>query len=197
VRIKGEVVYHYGQISAGAGIPVGTSVQLKVDAQKRRTCNKERYCNFVADLQVLGVHARLHSAGHLVDVAVRSILPDLKPGRGCHFPGGSYVEYEGTVPEQTKPSLKASLETELGKLVSERIKTSVCDASVDDVPSLCGGWMPDYLTDKSKLYRIVTVGGLGCPCGGTHVDSTDELAGLTVTGVKFPKGKMKVSYNIK
>lgn len=44
--------------------------------------------------------------------------------------------------------------------------------------------------------RIVTVAGLSCPCGGTHVRSTRELKGTQVTKVKAKKGTLRVSYTL-
>lgn len=44
--------------------------------------------------------------------------------------------------------------------------------------------------------RIVTVGGLSCPCGGTHVSSTGKLEGVRVTKVKAKKGTLRVSYTL-
>lgn len=39
--------------------------------------------------------ARVHSAGHLLDIAMRRIGFMNKPGKGYHFPSGAYVEYIG------------------------------------------------------------------------------------------------------
>ena len=32
--------------------------------------------------------------------------------------------------------------------------------------------------------RVVNVGGVGCPCGGTHVKNTADIRGVTVTKIK-------------
>ena len=32
--------------------------------------------------------------------------------------------------------------------------------------------------------RVVNVGGVGCPCGGTHVKNTVDIRGVTVTKIK-------------
>jgi len=66
----------------------------------------------------------------------------------------------------------------------------------DGIEALCGS-VPPYITDKSKEYRIVSMANLGCPCGGTHVKNTGEIGKVVVLGVKFPKGKVRVSYEIK
>jgi len=67
--------------------------------------------------------------------------------------------------------------------------------SYDGVEALCGS-IPPYITDKTKEYRIVSMAGVGCPCGGTHVRNTSEIGRVVVQGVKFPKGKMRVSYTV-
>lgn len=42
--------------------------------------------------------------------------------------------------------------------------------------------------------RIVTIGSVACPCGGTHVSSTQQLNGLRVTRVREKKGTVRVGY---
>lgn len=44
--------------------------------------------------------------------------------------------------------------------------------------------------------RIVTIAGLACPCGGTHVGSTGDLKGVQVTKLKAKKGTLRVSYTV-
>jgi Ser-tRNA(Ala) deacylase AlaX len=51
-------------------------------------------------------NARIHSAGHLLDVAMnRAGKTELKPGKGYHFVEGPYVEYIGVVPENERDEL--------------------------------------------------------------------------------------------
>lgn len=40
--------------------------------------------------------ARIHSAGHLLDIAVKKIGLAWKPGKGYHFADSPYVEYIGS-----------------------------------------------------------------------------------------------------
>jgi hypothetical protein len=63
-------------------------VRLQVDAEKRK------------------IYARYHSAGHLLDIAVRRCgQTQLHPGKGYHFPVGAYVEYIGVVDNSVKDKL--------------------------------------------------------------------------------------------
>lgn len=49
------------------------------------------------------MHSRLHSAGHLIDVALAELgRTDLKPGKGYHWEVGTYVEYIGKVDAEDK-----------------------------------------------------------------------------------------------
>ena len=49
---------------------------------------------------------------------------------------------------------------------------------------------PDRAQWGSGWVRVVTVGGQGCPCGGTHVRDTKELGRVRVEAVKV-KGKVR------
>jgi Ser-tRNA(Ala) deacylase AlaX len=40
-------------------------------------------------------NAKLHSAGHLIDVAVKALKYGWIPTKGYHFSDGPYVEYSG------------------------------------------------------------------------------------------------------
>jgi Ser-tRNA(Ala) deacylase AlaX len=46
------------------------------------------------------------------------------------------------------------------------------------------------------MVRIVNVGGLTCPCGGTHVRSTAELGRGVVDGIKVKGKASRVSYHV-
>jgi len=63
---KGESheIEHYGDFSKGSTFKVGEKVHLRIDNDARK------------------LYARLHSAGHLLDVAVNNLKLDFKPGKG-------------------------------------------------------------------------------------------------------------------
>ena len=42
----------------------------------------------------------------------------------------------------------------------------------------------------------MNVGGLACPCGGTHVTSTSELGRVVVDGIKVKGKATRVSYHV-
>jgi Ser-tRNA(Ala) deacylase AlaX len=72
------------------------------------------------DAEFRRVNARIHSAGHLLDVAMnRAGRTDLKPGKGYHFEAGPYVEYIGVVEEKDRPALKDTLTKHCADLIKE------------------------------------------------------------------------------
>ena len=77
---------------ASASFAEGSAVECHVDEAKRR------------------LFARVHSAGHLLDIAmVRAGRNDLKPSKGFHFSEGAYVEYIGNVDANARDALVATL----------------------------------------------------------------------------------------
>ena len=70
------IIYHFGEFTHGS-INNGDTVRLEIDQNARI------------------LHARLHSAGHLIDIAVRKAgLTNLIPTKGYHFTNGANVEYQ-------------------------------------------------------------------------------------------------------
>ena len=90
---KDDVILHFGRFEpAGATFAEGSEVDCQVDEEKRR------------------LYARVHSAGHLLDIAMSLAgRTDLKPSKGYHFATGAYVEYIGSVEVNDKETLVASL----------------------------------------------------------------------------------------
>ena len=147
------------------------------------------------------LNARVHSAGHLIDVAMTNsgMASRLRPTKGYHFTPGSYVEYEGDkldVPE--RDALLAKLQASMDQLVAQSIDTKVQSVDAQQLGSVCP---PNAIPADKSMWgsgwvRVVCVGGLGCPCGGTHVANTSELRAVTVGAIKS-KGKVtRVSYTV-
>ena len=90
VRKDGEQVVHIGSFKEGA-FSAGDLVSMEVNEVSRV------------------LHARLHSAGHLLDCAVKSLHLPLIPGKGYHFPNSPFVEYKGVIPPDQRESVKAQL----------------------------------------------------------------------------------------
>lgn len=157
-------VEHIGTFTAGETFAAGATVELSVDEATRR------------------LHARLHSAGHLLDAAVRNIgRTDLEPSKGYHFPdGNAYVEYIGEVSADDRVALVDKINAEIARLLEADGDVQVVVEKKDD----------------GNVLRTVNVAGVECPCGGTHVKKLKDIVSITVTRIKKNKKAVKVSYAI-
>ena len=152
----GGVVLHEGP--SQPPFAVGAAVECRVAEAPRR------------------MNARVHSAGHLIDVAMGASGCALRPTKGYHFTPGAYVEYDGKLEASEREALLPKVQAALNALIGKAVPTVVRE-SEDGV-------------------RIVSVGGQDCPCGGTHVKDTAELGAVKLEAIKT-KGKVtRVSYTL-
>ena len=144
-------------------------------------------------------NSRVHSAGHLIDVAMTNagMADKLRPTKGYHFTPGAYVEYDGKLDAAEREALLPKLQAQMDELIAQRIETKVQTIDAQALDTLCP---PNALPSDRSLWgsgwvRVVCVGGLGCPCGGTHVRDTQELGQVKVEGVKV-KGKVRMPHRL-
>ena len=148
--------------------------------------------------------ARLHSAGHLLDLAVRSVVADLQPtvplvaSKGYHFPDGPWVEYEGALASASPAAFQAAVQQACQPLLAADVPTTVRE--VDAAGCVAAGLAPGDIAHlpAGTSVRIVAVGDASnvCPCGGTHVERAGEIGALVVTKVSSKKGKTRVCYEV-
>ena len=149
------VVSHQG--ASAPAFSLGSTVKLVVDKASRLK------------------NSCVHSAGHLIDVAMTQCGVGLKPAKGYHFTPGAYVEYDGKLEKAECDALIPRLQVAMDELIAKAVPTIV---------QIVNG------------VRIVSVGGMDCPCGGTHIRDTSELGKVTVEKV-VAKGKVtRVSYSL-
>jgi Ser-tRNA(Ala) deacylase AlaX len=128
-------------------------------------------------------NSRLHSAGHLFDLATQKLGLDWQPGKGHHFPEGSYVEYLVKNESNDLEILRLNLQAEFEKLVLASLDIQI---SFDN-----------NQTYKDQPLRMVSFAGeASCPCGGTHASNTVELIGFKIRKLKYKNGVMRLSYGI-
>jgi Ser-tRNA(Ala) deacylase AlaX len=175
VRYFEGIVRHYGVMSQG-NITQSERVTCNVDAERRK------------------LHSRLHSAGHVIDMAVAQLKFPWKPGKGYHFPAGPYVEYEGSLEGFDKEALARELENICNHMVTCGIATHIVFADSVQMHKLCR-FVPENLP-QDKPSRVVMYGDFGVPCGGTHVAQLADIGHITIRKVKPEKGMIRVSYQI-
>jgi Ser-tRNA(Ala) deacylase AlaX len=165
------VVHHTGQ---GTLPKVGTEAPCQVDHERRQ------------------INTRLHSAGHVVDMANSTLHPEWVPGRGAHYPHMSFVEYtnadidEGHACSRFKNHVNATL--------SQSVTNTMRYVTKAELATLCRH-VPDNLPENKPI-RVVLYGDFAVPCGGTHVQNLSDIGTIEITKVKTKKGVTKVSYRV-
>lgn len=126
---------------------------------------------------------------------------DFKPIKGYHFLDGPYVEYKGSIPPENRAEALEKLQAAFQDIISEDIETKIevlprqqakelCSRLAENFENMSGGG------DFSETVRVVTVAGLPCPCGGTHIKSSGVLKERKwgIIGIKNKKGVLRVKY---
>lgn len=139
------------------------------------------------------LNTRLHSAGHLLDMALKELGKLWKPGKGYHFPNGPYVEYfaeHNTLNE----NLKIELQNKCNEIISRNIETTIKFMDKSEMKKCCH-FVPDFLPE-GKPGRVVFYGNFGIPCGGTHCKNLNEIQKMSIRKIKKEKDMIKVSYEL-
>ena len=140
------------------------------------------------------VNTRLHSAGHVVDMAMVEIKPHWIPGKGAHYPHMSFVEYE-VGDDTVDDALVAKLQAGVNDLTGLNMPNRLMFVPVEEMHNYCRH-VPENIP-KNKPGRIVIYGeDFGVPCGGTHVKTLSDIGHVTIVKIKVKKGIAKVSYAV-
>lgn len=175
VRFTDGYVRHIGKTESGV-INVNDRVTCVLDSARRT------------------LHSRLHSAGHVVDMAVTALNLNWIPGKGYHFPDGPYVEYAGSPNELDKEKLRADIEILCNKFVKDNLETKLLFMSKEKMKEVCH-FVPDYIPE-GKPARVVMYGDFGVPCGGTHVSKLGDIRHITIRKIKIKQPNVQVAYDV-
>lgn len=163
-------MWHFGEFEQGE-FNVGDEVSLEIDEEKRK------------------MHARIHSAGHLIDCAIDDMGVPLVPYKGFHFEEGPYIESEGVL-EETE-NFKSQLEEKVNQLVSENLAMTRENLTEEEAQERGVSAPP------GKGVRIVGFEKhKPCGCGGTHVTNSNDIGHVTIRKISSKKGKTKISYAV-
>jgi Ser-tRNA(Ala) deacylase AlaX len=177
VRLDGFGVVHHIGSAANGQIAVGDVVTCRVD-QVRRALN-----------------TRLHSGGHILDMAVDELGLPWTPGKGAHYPHMTFVEYASDFTTEQAAEVAIDIESIARRLISDDRPNAIAFMPVSRMYEVCRH-VPANLPDN-KPSRVVIYGEtFGVPCGGTHVRSTGAIGEFAVTKVKQKQGNVKISYTV-
>lgn len=175
VRFQDGIVKHYGIFEKGS-LKVGGAVVARVDKERRQ------------------LHSRVHSAGHVLDMALKDLGFYWKPVKGFHFPEGSYVEYIASLDGLDAENLRSKIEERANEIIESVIEVKILFMEKEKMHEVCD-FVPDYLP-SGKPARVVLYGNFGIPCGGTHVSNLKEIGRLIIKKIKSEKGNIRVSYAV-
>ncbi|KAL3460651.1 ThrRS/AlaRS common domain-containing protein [Aspergillus heterothallicus] len=186
-------IYHFGRFLAGTGaestgiiqqpsFAPNQSVSLAIDRKKRNH------------------HSRLHTAGHILGLAIRLLRSQLdvrEKGKANHFPGEASLEFEGLLYNEHKPIIQEKV----NELVAQAIPVRTCWWEAAEIKerihelNMAEG-MQDAVGGMGRV-RIAEIGDLDAnPCGGTHVENTGKTGEIRIRKISRQKGVTKVSYEV-
>jgi Ser-tRNA(Ala) deacylase AlaX len=169
-------VHHFGLFDIGL-FKEGEQVNCKVN-HERRTIN-----------------TRLHSAAHVIDMAVDNLRLDWVPGKGQHYPDLSAIEYSGQWDPDKADDLRKAIEDRANEYIKAGSTNELLFMSVEQMHTVCR-FVPTNIP-KNKPGRVVMYGQkFGVPCGGTHVKDIKTIGKVGIPKLKNKKGVIRLSYTV-
>jgi Ser-tRNA(Ala) deacylase AlaX len=167
----------------GSGIREQKPVLLVIDAEKRK------------------LHSRLHTASHVLDLAVENIgypRDKLQPGSGQHTPQESYVVYNGKLSDEDQKTFVSRVQEEMDKFVKDKHPVRNHIVPYEELAAYCGeGTIPEFIPHSESVRVIGLKGYRHCTCGGTHIDNTERLEKVTVGKLeKIEEDKWRLWYKV-
>jgi Ser-tRNA(Ala) deacylase AlaX len=110
-----------------------------------------------------------------------------------------YVEYkeanDTSLSVAELNTLPAQLTVHMTAILGENIETSIHMMNKAEAGLVCNGM---DLTTYPEYMRVVKVGDIFIPCGGTHINSTSEIGldSWTIHKIKKKKKMLRVGYSI-
>ena len=170
------VVHHIGMMTEGV-LQAGEAVHGTVDHERRM------------------INMRLHSAAHVIDMAVDQLGLDWVGGKGQHYPHLSAVEYTGTWDPDGAEALRGQIEERANQLIERGSTNSIRFMPVSEMHTVVRH-VPDNIP-QNKPGRVVMYGEqFGIPGGGTHVKDVREVGRVRVSGLKMKRGVIRLSYAV-
>ncbi|HSX05149.1 MAG TPA: alanine--tRNA ligase-related protein [Candidatus Saccharimonadales bacterium] len=169
------VVQQYGQFENGS-FAEGESVKCTVDEVRRQA------------------NTRLHSAGHLIDMAVDQLGYPWVPAKGAHYPHMSFVEYD-TGDFVADDATRQAIQTTVDELSARDYQNQIMFLPVSEMGRYCRH-VPGNIPTNKPARIVLYADDFGIPCGGTHVRSVREIGKIEITKVKSKQGVTKVSYRV-
>ncbi|KAL4888723.1 ThrRS/AlaRS common domain-containing protein [Aspergillus ambiguus] len=141
-------------------------------------------------------HSRLHTAGHIIGLAMRLLVPELgerKKVKANHSPGEACMEFEGLLYNEHKPLIEAKV----NELVQKELPVRISWWDENKVQKTSLNMVEGLQLGGNGNVRIAEIGDIDAnPCGGTHVAHTGLTGYITIRKISRQKGISRVSYEV-
>ncbi|KAF1834605.1 hypothetical protein BDW02DRAFT_325935 [Decorospora gaudefroyi] len=93
------------------------------------------------DIQKRILHSRIHTAGHVIGLAINQLIqdgtlpPTILDSKASHYPGASFVEFCGLIPGSAKPLIQAHVDA----MVAQDLPVQIEFWSAEKARSECTG----------------------------------------------------------
>lgn len=173
VSYNGGAILHKGKLSGD--LKVGDEVTLEIDWPRRYQ------------------HMQQHTAGHILDQAVKNVVPNVKGVDGNHgISKKMSVDFNGLIDKKEL----SNIQKQVNEIVRANLPIKAEMISYDEMVARKISLPFDL--PKNKELRIVQIGEYPeMPDGGTQLKTTGEAWPITVTGVEEVDGKWRVIYEAK
>ncbi len=159
----------------------------------RAFTNDMQEVSCVVDKERRDINTRLHSAGHVVDMAVDHLGLPWTPGKGAHYPHMSFVEYASDYSPEAAAEQLEQIQAVANELIAGGTNNEIRFMAVDEMHTVCRH-VPNNIPTNKPARVVIYAGYFGVPCGGTHVVTLDSIGALTIPKIKAKKGVIKVTY---
>lgn len=151
------------------------------------------------DVEKRLLYSRLHTAGHVLGSAVRHLLEKeiehFDELKASHFPDSAACEFQGSIEGKWKDPIQHKLDEYLAAKMpvqiewwdEEDFRARGLERLIPDRSLVPAG-------EKSRVVNIV--GAEVYPCGGTHVETTDQCGPVMVKKIARKQGNSRVSYTV-
>lgn len=187
----GGRVLHFGHFTTPSStFAEGETVTQKIDGDRR------------------DANSKIHTAGHLIGLAVRSLVsntPELKDVtelKASHYPGACFVDFKGLISGDHKGTIESTANTFVSSNLPVKIEWYAPEELKEQGVITAEG-MPIVASGENGTVRVVDIAGAGpggsrgaYPCGGTHVPETSKVGKVVVRNIKRQKGNSKISYEV-
>ena len=173
-------IFHLAKFgdTSSSSFSVGDEVEQAIDGEKRE------------------LHSRIHTAGHVVGLAVRHLtasLLDVVEFKAQHYPDSAFVEFRGFIDGKHKEAVQAKA----AQFVEQALPIKVYWWKEEELREKCIVVPAAVSIPKDGLIRAVDIEGAGVyPCGGTHTADASVVGQINVRKISRRKRVSKVSYSI-